>query len=104
MWAPPAKTIDKPMQELKAFGKTHLLQPGESQSLTFTIRSADLASFHTDNSEWITDAGKYVLKAGISSRDIKQTDVFNILKAIMVEKDHKVLQPEVNITEFKAKK
>ncbi len=100
----PAKTIDKPMQELKAFGKTHLLQPGESQLLTFTIRSADLASFHTDNSEWITDAGKYVLKAGISSRDIKQTAVFNIPKAIMVEKDHKVLQPEVNITEFNARK
>jgi len=98
----PAKTIDKPAQELRAFGKTHLLQPGESQVLTFTIHAADLASFHTDASEWITDAGKYVLKAGASSRDIRQTATFSVSKAIVVEKDHKVLQPEININELKA--
>jgi len=98
----PAKTIDKPAQELRAFGKTHLLQPGESQVLTFTIHAADLASFHTDASEWTTDAGKYVLKAGASSRDIRQTATFSVSKAIVVEKDHKVLQPEININELKA--
>jgi beta-glucosidase len=98
----PAKTIDKPAQELKAFGKTRLLQPGESQSLKFTISAADLASFHTDGSEWVTDAGKYVLKAGISSRDIKQSAAFNVPGTIVVEKVHKALQPEININELKS--
>ncbi|QJD98378.1 beta-glucosidase [Mucilaginibacter robiniae] len=97
----PTQTIDKPEQELKAFAKTHLLQPGESQTLTFAIRSADLASYHTRSSEWITDAGKYTLKAGTSSRDIKQTATFNVAKALVVEKDHQVLQTPVNITEYK---
>ncbi|MVN22809.1 glycoside hydrolase family 3 C-terminal domain-containing protein [Mucilaginibacter arboris] len=100
----PTKTIEKPMQELKTFGKTRLLQPGESQTLTFTLHAADLASYHTDSSEWITDAGKYVLKAGVSSRDIKQTTSFSIPKTIRVEKVHKVLQPEVRIEEFKVGK
>ncbi len=100
----PAKTIDKPTQELKAFGKTRLLQPGESQVLTFTLRAADLASYHTDSSEWIADAGKYELKVGTSSRDIKQTAIFNIPKTIIVEKDHKVLRPQVSIDELKAKR
>jgi len=100
----PAKTIDKPTQELKAFGKTRLLQPGESQVLTFTLRAADLASYHTDSSEWIADAGKYELKAGTSSRDIKQTAIFSVPKTIIVEKDHKVLRPQVSIDELKAKR
>ena len=98
----PTKTIDKPAQELKAFGKTRLLQPGEKQVFTFTIHPADLASYHTDQSEWITDAGKYVLKAGNSSRDVRQSATFTVPAAIMVEKDHKVLQPEVSINELKA--
>lgn len=99
----PTKTIDKPAQELKAFAKTRLLQPGESQVLTFKINAADLASFHTDVSSWITDAGNYVLKAGVSSRDIRQTANFKVLKTIVVEKDHNVLRPEVNIDEYTGK-
>jgi beta-glucosidase len=98
----PAKSIDKPVQELRAFGKTRLLQPGESQSFVFTIRAADLASYHTNSSEWITDAGQYVLKAGASSRDIKQTTTFNIANPIITEKDHKALQPQIDIAEYKA--
>lgn len=99
----PTKTIDKPAQELKAFGKTHLLQPGESQTLTFTIHTADLASFHTDKSAWITDAGNYILKAGASSRDIRQTANFSVPKSIIVEKDHNVLKPEIKIDEYSGK-
>jgi beta-glucosidase len=97
----PNKSIDKPAEELKAFGKTNLLQPGQSQTLAFTIRAADLASFHTDGSEWITDAGQYVVKAGVSSADIKLTANFSVPKSVVVEKVHKALQPQVSITELK---
>jgi beta-glucosidase len=99
----PAGTIDKPSQELRAFGKTRLLQPGETQELTFTLHAGDLASYHTGQSAWITDAGKYLLKAGISSRDIKQAADFQVPKAIIVEQDHHVLQPDQPIHELKAK-
>ena len=39
----PAKTLDKPAKELKAFVKTKLLQPGEKQTITFEITARQLA-------------------------------------------------------------
>lgn len=39
--------VNKPSEELKAFAKTHLLKPGESEKIIFKLSSADLASFNT---------------------------------------------------------
>jgi beta-glucosidase len=98
----PAGKMDKPVAELKGFGKTTLLQPGQSQKLTFTVDAADLASFDTNASAWVTDAGKYAVRIGSSSQDIRQTATFSVPKEIVVEKVHKVLVPETTITEMKA--
>lgn len=99
----PAGKINKPSEELKAFAKTRLLQPGQAQTLTFTLSPMDLASFNTAAASWIADAGKYMVKIGASSLNIKQTASFNLTKAIMVEHDDKVLAPQVPINELKAK-
>jgi beta-glucosidase len=64
--APQAK-LDKPSEELKGFGKTALLKPGASQTISFTLNAKDLASFNTAQSAWIADAGSYVAKIGASS-------------------------------------
>ena len=97
----PSGSIDKPLQELKAFDKTRLLQPGEFQKFTFRITATDLASYHTDKSQWISDAGRYVVKLGVSCRDIRQSATFNLSKNVVVETDHDVLQPQVAIKEYK---
>ncbi|MFT3680968.1 MAG: glycoside hydrolase family 3 C-terminal domain-containing protein [Ferruginibacter sp.] len=99
--AAPGKKLDKPAEELKAFAKTKLLQPGEKQILSFTITAADLASFDTGSSSWITEAGRYTLNIGASSLDIKQSKTFNIAKDIIVSKVNKVLMPQVEINELK---
>ncbi|WP_259068611.1 beta-glucosidase family protein [Mucilaginibacter sp. X4EP1] len=99
----PAKKMDKPEEELKAFAKTDLLQPGRSQTLSFTITPRDLSSFDTASSSWVADAGKYVVKIGASSLDIKQSASFTLAKDMVVEKDHKALTPQVQINELKAK-
>ena len=97
----PSKIIDKPAEELKAFAKTKLLKPGETQTLKFTLTAADLASFYTDKESWIADAGKYTLKAGASSTDIRLTADFNVANDIVVEKVNKALAPQTSINELK---
>ncbi|HKC35821.1 MAG TPA: glycoside hydrolase family 3 C-terminal domain-containing protein, partial [Chitinophagaceae bacterium] len=97
----PSGKLDKPSLELKAFGKTNLLQPGQSQQLTFTISAEDLASFHTDVTAWIADAGTYTVKVGSSSANIKEIATFGLAKDIVTEKCIKALVPQVPINELK---
>ncbi len=99
----PATELDKPAEELKAFAKTNLLQPGQSQTLSFTLTANELASFNTATSAWIADAGKYTIRIGASSLNIKQTASFDLPLGIIVEKVHKVLTPQTPINELKAK-
>jgi beta-glucosidase len=97
----PTSTMDKPLQELKGFAKTNLLQPGKSETITFELNTRDLASFNTVKTAWIADAGNYKINIGSSSLNIKQTVDFTVAKEIIVEKCNKVLQPKVEITELK---
>jgi beta-glucosidase len=99
----PAQNIDKPESELKGFAKTGLLAPGQSQFIVFTLHPSDLASFYTDKSAWIADAGEYKVKVGSSSRDIAGTASFNLAKDVVTEKTHVALTPEVAIDELKNK-
>jgi beta-glucosidase len=100
--APPGK-LNKPNEELKGFAKTGLLKPGQSETLIFTIHPSDLASFDTKRSSWVADAGKYTIKVGASSVDIKQTGGFNLSNELVVEKCHNVLAPQVTINELMGK-
>jgi len=95
--AAPGKSMDKPEKELKAFGKTNLLQPGKKQTLGFVIDAGSLASYDTEKSGWIAEPGTYTVKVGASSKNIKQTAAFNLDKEIIVEKNHKVLSPKIDI-------
>lgn len=97
----PAAKLAKPAEELKAFAKTGLLQPGQSQTIQFVITAADLASFDTNTASWIAEAGKYLVKAGASSEDIKQKAVFALPQDIVAEKCNKVLLPQVEVNELK---
>ena len=89
----PNKNIDKPKQELKAFGKTKLLKPGESQTLSFELDERALASSWSGIDAWVADKGDYEVRIGASSKDIRQKAKFNLPKQIIVEKVHDVLYP-----------
>jgi beta-glucosidase len=93
----PAQKLDKPAEELAAFGKTGLLNPGESQTMSFVIHPIDLASFDETTSSWVAEAGKYELRIGASSKDIRQTASFELGKELIVKKVNKALAPERDI-------
>lgn len=90
--APDVK-LEKPEEELKAFGKTKLLQPGETETLSFTISSKDIASFDESRSSWIIEPGAYTIKAGTSCLNIQSNANFNVPSEIVVETVNKAMAP-----------
>jgi beta-glucosidase len=84
----PQTGLDKPYQELAAYGKTDLLAPGESQTLTLSYPVTQMASYDPAKSADVMDAGTYLVRVGDSSRsthvaarlelrDSVTTDLFN---------------------------
>lgn len=69
--APESSILDKPDKELKAFAKTRLLAPGETQTITLTVPAAELASYSERQCAWVVDAGMYRFLLGASSQDIR---------------------------------
>lgn len=79
----PGKDMKKPARELKSFGKTRLLRPGESETLTFKVSVYDLASFNQDASQWQTETGLYEVQFGASSEDIRARVSYTQKKAFV---------------------
>lgn len=100
----PETFIQKPGIELKAFGKTRELKPGESEIIKLQFTDYDIASFDENNSQWLTSKGKYLLSFGSSSNDLKATIPFNIRKD-KTWKVNDVLKPveKVNVMKLSIK-
>ena len=97
--APDNKAANKPVKELKAFAKTKQLKPGESETLTLTVKAADLASFDEAASAWVVAEGEYQFLVAASAQDIKATLTANA-KASEV-KAHDVMKPQVQMNLLK---
>ena len=96
----PSGKLKKPEETLAAYSKTKLLNPGESQTVSFTIETKDFASFNEATSSWIAEAGNYTLKVGASSLNIKQTANFKIGKELSAGKVTKALAPSREINKL----
>ena len=86
----PVGGLEKPARELKAFAKTKLLAPGESETLTMKVSAYEMASFNEATSSWETAAGTYEVLFGASVEDIRATASFRFGKA-QLWKVHDVL-------------
>ena len=78
--AAPAGGLEKPARELKAYGKTASLAPGESEILVMSIDPYSLASFNESASAWETAAGAYKVLVGASVDDIRGEGGFSLKK------------------------
>lgn len=70
--------LNKLTKELKAYGKTALLQPGESQTLEFRLSEYELAGFNQETAGWQTLQGDYKADFAASSQDIRCQAQFTI--------------------------
>ena len=97
--APNSKAANKPVKELKAYAKTRLLKSGESETLTLSVKAADLASFDEAASAWVVAEGEYQFLVAASALDIKAT-----LPAAVkgwTQKVHNVMKPSVKLNLLK---
>ena len=76
--APKNKQIEKPVKELKAFAKTRLLKPGESEKLRMVIKRQQLGSWSEAQHGWQVDGGTYTFSFAASSADIKQKQTIKL--------------------------
>lgn len=73
----PECSVDRPVKELKGFGKLYL-EPGETGVLTFTLGTDDLAFFDAGKHEWVAEPGVYRVLVGASSADIRAEAEFEL--------------------------
>jgi len=100
----PQQKLKKPANELKAFAKTRLLKPGESQAVSFTITAKDLVSFDGTRSAWVAEAGTYSVNIGQSSLNINSSARLELASEMIVEKSRKLLGPATDLKELEPSK
>ena len=95
--------IEKPYVNLAGFGKTNILQPGASETITITVDPYDFASYDCyDRNEngfkgYELEHGEYTLSLRINSHTVKEVNYanemtagdfkFNIAEDIKIDKD-----------------
>lgn len=65
----PQGRLEKPYQELKAFAKTGLLAPGDTETVKLIFATENLASLDEIQSAYIMEPGRYLLRIGCDSRN-----------------------------------
>ena len=75
--AAPQSGVFKAAQELKGFDKI-ALEPGAAKKVVFTLPVKELAFYNVQIPGWQVESGRYEVRIGASSRDIRLTDTFEI--------------------------
>jgi beta-glucosidase len=70
-------TVERPVRELKGFLKVWL-NPGEKKEVDFAVDPKAFQHFDPVTHQFKTDAGRYELEVGASSRDLRLTGPFDL--------------------------
>ena len=75
--APQEATVFRPEQELVAFARVEL-ESGASQQVMSTLSARDLGSWSEVHRRWVLEGGRYEIRVGASSRDVRQRGVVEV--------------------------
>ena len=98
--APPQGNLPKPNKELKAFAKTKLLAPGESETLTLQVSRDQLASFYPEQDAWVLDKGIYTFEVATNINNVVLSGTLNVPQREITEKVKANLEPESPLVEL----
>lgn len=81
--------IEKASANLVAFDKTDSLEPGASQTLSFSVKAEDLASFDTYNHGcYVLEAGKYVISINSDSHNTLDSVTYEVASDIVYDESN----------------
>lgn len=89
----PEIKLEKPAKVLAAFEKTHLLNPGDSETVTLTANGMDFASFDESNSSYILEKGEYHVYCGNALDTAECVFVFHMDEDVILRKTGKINPP-----------
>lgn len=102
-YSAPEGELEKPYQELAAFGKTKLLQPGESEEMTISWPVASMASYSERQAAWILETGTYYIRVGNSSRSTHVEAAVKVTERIVTEQLRNLFHDEDPVREWDRK-
>ena len=70
-------SLPRPPKELKGFAKV-TLNPGESETVTFTLDERSLSYYDPHKKAWVAEPGEFEVIVGSSSRDIRLKKKFRL--------------------------
>ena len=82
----PAGRLDQPLQALAGFTKTDEIAPGATAQVTIGLALTDLASYDEAARATILEAGRYLLRAGTSSRHLSPVAVVELAQDATVRR------------------
>lgn len=100
----PQGDMEKPRQELKGFGKTEILEPGQGECVRIYLSARDLAFYSEQESAWVLEAGEYLVRTGNSSRNTHIGVVLSVPEEIVCEQCRRLFQKDCEFDEIRAEK
>ncbi|MBI4026951.1 MAG: glycoside hydrolase family 3 C-terminal domain-containing protein [Verrucomicrobia bacterium] len=72
-----AASVPVPIKQLRGFKRIHLPQ-GQTQSVTWPVKVADLGFWDEEHHRWVVEPGQFEVQIGASSSDIRQHTTFDV--------------------------
>ena len=91
-------------QRLAAFGKTRLLAPGESETLTLRFPLAALSSYDEKRAETCLEAGNYLVRVGDSSRNTVPTAKLTLSDRVVLSRHRNLCAAKEKVQQLNGNK
>ncbi len=97
-YQPPQGTLCKPVRNLIRFAKTKELQPGEEQSIAFSIDVTEMVSFDDSGvtgfkNSYVLEAGEYIVYTGQNVREAEAVMTITLQEMRVVEQLQEACAP-----------
>ncbi len=99
----PDGELEQPSKILVAFGKTDLLAPGASETLTLSVSPERFASYDEKTSSFIMEAGEYKLFLGANVNEVTEIGSFHIAETVTVKEVGNYMAPPIDFKRLSKK-